>query len=123
MFKTEDFRFDLFVKKIFRTELSPRMKEDLFAFHLFGKLTLRVLRKEQLFILKSVTDRQNDFIDIRTIVEKEKDFDWQYLLDEVFWQAEHGDSWVLLDVEKAMKELTQYVFIPEKYLKQLYQKK
>lgn len=118
-----DIRFDLFVKKIFKTLISPKMKDDLFAIHDFkGKHNLRVkaLRKEHIVLLKAVTERQNDFDDIRTIVEKEKRFDWQYLVDEAIWQHQHGDSWILLDVEKMMKELKKYVFIEQKYLKQLY---
>lgn len=118
-----DIRFDLFVKKVFKTLISPKMAEDLFAVHDFkGKHNLRVkvLRKEHIVLLKAVTERQNDFDDIRTIVEKEKRFDWQYLIDEAIWQHRHGDSWVLLDVEKMMKELKKYVFIEQKYFRQLY---
>ena len=123
MFKRAENRFDLFVKKIFRTEISPKMKEDLYAVHEFkGKKNLKVnvLRKEHIVLLKAITERQNDFDDIRNILEKEKRFDWQYLIDETIWQHEHGDSWALLDIEKMMKELKEYVFVEEKYLKQLY---
>ena len=116
-------RFDLFVEKIFQTLLSPQMKEDLFAVHEFkGKHTLlvKVLHKEHIVLLKSVTNRENDFRDIRTIISQDKDFNWQYLIEEVSWQYEHGDGWVLLDVEKMMQELKEYVFIPEKWFKGLY---
>ncbi len=123
VFKGESGRFDLFVGKIFQTMLSPKMKEDLYAVHDFqGKHLLRVhvLRKEHLVLLKAVTERQNDFDDIRTIVEKDTRFDWQYLIDEVLWQYQHGDGWVLLDVEKMLQELKKYLFIEEKYFQQLY---
>src|SRR3989338_5297027 len=123
--KKEDGRFDLFVNRIFHTQLSPRMKEDVFSVNEFQgkyKLTVLVLRKEHLVLLKSVTERDRDFEDIVTITKKDATFDWQYFLDEVLWQAEHGNSWALLDVEKMMKELQEYLFIPEKYLKQLYGK-
>lgn len=125
MFKREEGRFDLFVTKIFRTALSPKMKEDLFAVQEYKDkytLTVKVLRKEQIVLLKAVTDRENDFRDIRNILEQEKTFDWDYFLDEVLWQAGHGDGWVLLDVEKMMKELKQYLFIEEKWFKKLYGK-
>lgn len=123
VYKKGDGRFDLFVKQIFKTILSPKMKEDKFAVHEFkGKHMLRVivLRKEHLVILKTVTERDRDFGDIITIVTKDKSFDWQYLIDEVIWQYQHGDTWVLLDTEKMLKELQKYVFVEEKYLKQLY---
>jgi len=124
MFKRDDNRFDIFSKKIFKTVISPRMKEDIFAMHEFKQkrnLKVKVLRKEHIVLLKAVTERKNDFDDIRAIVEKEKNFDWQYLIDEAIWQYKHGDSWVLLDAEKIIRELKKYVFVEEKYLKQLYE--
>ncbi len=123
MYKRGESRFDLFVKKIFKTLLSPNMKENVFAAHEFkGKynLKIKVLKKEYLIILKAVTSRDKDFEDILTILQKEKDFDWPYLIEEVSWQYQHGDSWVLLDLEKVMQELKKYLFIEEKYFKQLY---
>jgi hypothetical protein len=123
MYTRSDYRFDLFVKKIFRTKLSEGMKEDVYAVHDFKdkyNLRIKVLRKEHLVLLKAITERQNDFDDIVTILKKEKSFDWQYLIDEVIWQFKHGDSWILLDIEKVMKELKEYVFIENKYVKQLY---
>ncbi len=123
VFRAAEGRFDLFLQRIFQTLLSPAMKKDTFALHEYREkhlLTVHVLRKEHLVLLKAVTDRENDFRDIRTITQNDKSFDWQYLLDEVKWQYQHGDGWVLLDVEKMMKELQEYVFIPEKYMKQLY---
>ena len=124
VFKFGDGRFDLFIKKIFRTLISPSMKEDLFAVHDFKdkhNLRVKALRKEHIVLLKAVTERKNDFEDIRTIVEKEKNFDWQYFIDEVIWQTMHGDSWVLFDAEKMLGELKKYVFVEQKYINQLYQ--
>jgi hypothetical protein len=126
MYQLDDARFDLFVKKIIHITLSQRMKEDFFALHEFkGKhaLNVHVLRKEHLVLLKAVTERDRDFEDIITILRKEKNFDWQYLIDETLWQFEHGDSWALIDVEKMLRELKEYVFVPEKYVKQLLGKK
>lgn len=123
VFKREDGRFDLFVKSIFKTILSQKMKEEVFAVHEFlgnHKLLVKVLRKEYIILLKSVTDRERDFDDIKLITMRDTAFNWQYLIDEVKWQFAHGDTWVLLDVEKMLKELKKYVFIEEKYFKQLY---
>ncbi len=122
MFKREDNRFDLFVKKIFKTQTSPKMKEDLYAVHEFkGKNTLKikVLRKEHIVQLKAITGREKDFEDIITIMKKDKSFDWQYLIDETVWQAEKGDSWAIIDMEKMMQELKEYCFIEDKYFRQL----
>ena len=111
------------LKKIFNTVISPRMKEDLYAIHDFKdkyNLKIKVLRKEFIVLLKAVTERDKDFEDILTIIKKEKNFDWQYLINEVLWQYKHGDSWILLDTEKMIKELKKYTFVEQKYLKQLY---
>ena len=123
MFKRDDSRFDIFSKRIFKTIISPGMKKDIFAMHEFKHnriLRVKVLRKEHIVLLKAVTERKNDFDDIRAIVEKEKNFDWQYLIDEIIWQYKNGDSWVLLDAEKMIRELKKYVFIEQKYPDQLY---
>ena len=123
MFKRENSRFDLFVKKIFRTQLSPKMKEDLYAVHEFkGKhnLKINVLTKEYIVLLKAITERDKDFEDILTIISKEKNFDWQYVVDEAVWQHKHGDSWILIDLDKVMRELKKDVFIEQKYFRQIY---
>lgn len=123
MYIRDDVRFDLFVKKIFKTLLSPQMKEDVYAVHEFKDehtLTVRVFQTEIIVMLKAVTERKNDFDDIRTIISKDTNFDWQHLIDEVIWQSHHGDTWVLYDTEKMLLELKKYVFVEEKYLKQLY---
>ncbi len=125
MLKRDESRFDLFVKKIFQTNLSPNMKEDIFAIHEYKDkytLTVKVLRKEQLVILKAVTDRVNDFEDIKQIISKDTHFDWNYLTDEVLWQTAHGDGWVLLDMEETMQQLKKYIFIEEKWFKKLYKR-
>jgi len=125
MLKRDESRFDLFTDKIFQTLLSQKMKNDLFAVHEFKTkhtLTMKVLRTEFIVMLKSVTERNKDFEDILTIVKKDKNFAWDYFIDEVLWQTAQGDGWVLLDVEKMMKELKKYVFIEEKWFKKLYGK-
>ncbi len=124
MFKRDDYRFDLFVSKIFQTLMSPKMKKDVFAVHEYKgkhKLTIHILRKEHLVMLKSVAERQNDFDDIRKILTKDPSFDWQYLTDEVLWQYQNGDGWILINMLKTIEELQKYVFVEEKYKKQLLQ--
>ncbi|GEM_PF-1111489 len=122
MFSFAQIRFDLFAGKIFHTVLSPLMLEDFFAVHEFKEkhtLTVKTLSPEHIFMLKAVTERQNDFDDIRTILERRPDFNWQYLLDETIWQYKKGDNWVLYDVEKTLQELKEYIFIPETYIQKL----
>ena len=118
VYDNKGIRFDLFLNKIFQTSLSDKMKEDLFAVHEFREkynLKINVLRKEYLVMLKAVTERKSDFDDIRIIIDREKKFDWQYLLDEVIWQHKKGNKWIILDMEKIMLELKKYIFIEKKY--------
>jgi len=123
MFSRSDYRLDLFAKKVFRAGLSPRMKEDFYAVHEFRKqhtLKVKVLRKEHIVFLKSKTERRNDLDDIKNIVSKEKEFDWQYLIDETIWQHENGDQWAVIDVERTLQALKDMVFIEKRYFDQLY---
>src|SRR3989338_10487964 len=78
MFKRDEFRLDLFAEKIFRTKLSPKMKEDKFAVHEFrgeNNLKVNVLRKEHIVQLKAITELDRDFEDILTILRKDRNFD------------------------------------------------
>lgn len=123
MYVREGIRFDLFSENIFRTLLSPRMVEDIYALHEFREshnLGVKVLLREQLVLLKSVTERDKDLEDMLTILKMDRRFDWQYLVDEAVWQHLHGDSWAVMDLEKAMKELKRYMVIDGKYFRQLY---
>lgn len=126
MYRMGDFRFDLFAKQIFRTRLSDAMKESIFAVHDFqsaNRLRVKVLSKEHIVFLKAITDRQNDIEDIKTILRLDKYFNWQVVVDEAIWQHRHGDSWALLDLEKAMQEIKVEHFIPKKYFDQIYKEK
>ena len=122
MMEKEGARLDLFSEKIFSTILSDGMKNDKFAVHDFKEnktLRINVVRKEHIVLLKAVTERDKDFNDIKLIVDMDKNFDWQYFVDEVLWQYRNGNDWAILDAEKMMKELKEYVFIPEKYFKMI----
>lgn len=123
MFKRGNSRFDLFSKQIFRTILSERMQEDLFSSHEFKSkhtLTINVLKTEFIVLLKGITEREKDFEDILNIIQKDKNFNWKYYVDEVIWQFKNGDSWVLLDSEETMQRLKKYVIIEDKYFKQIH---
>ena len=124
MYKRDDYRFDLFLKKIFKTMLSPTMKEDLYAVHDYkGKYNFRikVLKEEFIVLLKSVTNREKDFEDILNIVQKDTKFNWEFLMKEVLWQAKQDNDWIVLDIEETLQELRKYVFIEEKYFEMLYE--
>lgn len=123
MFERDGVRLDLFSKKVFRTTVSEAMKEGKGAVHEYKKgktLSVKVVRAEHITYLKGITDRTNDLQDIKTILDKDKDFNWEVFIDEAVWQHEHGDTWALLDTERTLKELKEEHFIQEKYFKRLY---
>ncbi|MBR9690770.1 hypothetical protein GOV08_03740 [Candidatus Woesearchaeota archaeon] len=121
MFSRGDERFDLFSERIFQTILTENMKKRFYARHDFGEnLIIYVMSKEDIILLKSVTEREKDFDDILTIIEKERKIDWDYIVDNAINQKKLGDSWILLDLEKTLQRLREYTLIKKKYFDRLY---
>jgi hypothetical protein len=125
MYVKDEYRLDLFAQKIFRSTLSPNMKEDIMEKHEFGgkrNLIVNVMNTEQIVYLKGITERDRDFEDIKTIVKKDKHFKWSKVVDEAIWQHENGDDWAILDTEKTLLEMKAYAQIDPELLKRLYDK-
>lgn len=124
MYVRDDERFDLFANKIISTTLVDDFDKRVYARHDFsmGKnvLIVNVLSKEDLIFLKSITERERDFDDILTIIEKEKTIDWDYITDIAIHQKKLGNSWPILDLEKTMTKLREYTLIKKKYFDKLY---
>lgn len=124
MFSRGEERFDLFVKNIFQTELDKDMTGRFYARHDFMMddkvLIIKVLSKEDIILLKSVTDRENDFEDIKTIAERESNINWDLIIDEAVKQHNKGNKMILLDLEGTLQRLKKYVFIPKKYFNRIY---
>jgi len=124
MFSKGNERFDLFVKKIFRTELSEDMKKRFYARHDFAEkksLIVYVLSKEDIILLKSITEREKDFDDILTICTTEKAISWNIIISEAISQHKKGDKWVLYDMEETMSKLKKYIFLKKEYFERIYE--
>ncbi|MFC1800708.1 hypothetical protein ACFLYT_01495 [Nanoarchaeota archaeon] len=106
MYTRGDERFDVFLNRVFRTPLTEDMKNNIFAKHDFiekeNTFAVNVLNKESIILLKSVTDREKDFDDIKMITEKESNLDWNKIADMAIELHKKGDSWVVLDLEKVI---------------------
>jgi len=125
LYSRGDERFDLFVKNIFRAELSSGMKKRFFARHDFAEkksLILYIVSKEDIILLKSVTEREKDFEDILKICTTDKNISWDIITDEAVSQYKSGDEFVLIDLEQVMLKLKKYVFIKQEYFGKLYKK-
>jgi len=120
MFERGDSRFDLFLKKIFSTELTKEMIERSKERHDFIRkdktLTVSVLSKEDIILLKSVTSRQNDYEDIIMLLKK-VDIDWNIIVEEAIRQK---DKWTALDLEETMQKLKKEFYISKKHFDKLY---
>jgi len=122
MFSRGDERFDLFIKDIFGFKINEEIEKRFYARNDFiGKkeLIIKVLSKEDIILLKSITNREKDFEDIQTILEQDKDINWNIIVLEASKQREHKE-WMILDLEETMQKLKEIAFIPEKYFKALY---
>jgi hypothetical protein len=124
LFSRGDERFDLFLGKIFQISLSDNMKSRLYARHDYVKksktLSVGVLSKEDIILLKSVTERERDFDDIRRLVQKESNINWDIIIEEALFQYKRGVKWILLDLEETLRRLKEYIFIPRKHFDKLY---
>jgi hypothetical protein len=124
LYSRGDERFDIFFESIFQTKLSKAIKERAYARLDFAAkentLTVFVLSKEDIILLKSVTQREKDFDDILTIVEREKEINWKVIVDEAVWQAKHGDKWAVVDLEQTFNRLKRHTLIKKEYFDVLY---
>lgn len=127
MYTRGDERFDLFLKKVFQTKFRDVMKQRVWARYGYimknSTLTVFVLSKEDIVFLKSITKREKDFDDIRTIIERENTLNWNIIVDEAVYQSKQGDGWAVLDLEETMKRLKEITFLKQEYFDKLYEKK
>ena len=124
MYMFKDERFDLFRGKIFRMYLSKNMKERVWGKYEYRlserNFTVYVLAKEDIILLKSVTNRERDFDDILLIIDKEKGIDWDVIIDEAIEQYTLGNEWIVLDMEECLQKLKKHAYIKEEYFDRLY---
>ncbi len=106
MFTRGDERFDLFVKTVFGYKLDFNQDKIIQRIDFLGKknLSIFILSKEDLILLKSITGREKDFEDIKTILDLEKFVDWELIIKNAVKQKE-TNSWILIDLEETLQKL------------------
>jgi hypothetical protein len=121
MFTRGDERFDLFVKEVFGFPIVFESTEFTQRQDFLGKkaLIIKVLPKEYLILLKSITRREKDQEDIETIAGIEKNIDWQLIVQEAIKQR-GSNGWILYDLEDSMQKLRKKVFIKKEFFDQIY---
>lgn len=120
MYSRGDERFDLFVKDVFGYVVETTRIVERRDFIGKRELTLLVLPKEELVLLKAVTGRERDFEDIQDILRIEKNLDWNMIVDMAIRQKKVNE-WILIDLEECLQRLKKITFIPEKHFKKIYQ--
>jgi hypothetical protein len=117
LFSRGDERFDIFLKSVFGFTLDENLPVT--QRHDYPqRLTINLLPKEHLILLKSITGRPKDFEDITSIIRVEKIIDWDALIDAAIGQT--GNSWLLLDLEETLQKLKSVTPIPARHFKRLY---
>ena len=122
MYSRGEERFDLFVKDVFSFVLSFEQEAMTDKIDVIGKneMSIHLLSKETLVLLKAITGREKDFEDIETILEIEKDINWEELITQAIEQRKNNE-WILIDLEETMQRLKKKFFIKVEYFKKIYE--
>jgi predicted nucleotidyltransferase len=118
MFSRGDERFDLFVKDVFGVIINHEITQ---RHDFMGKkaLIIKILSKEDLILLKAVTNREKDMEDIEAICEKEKNIDWNKIVDYAINQKKNN-PWIMYDLEEKMQILKKKFFIKKEFFDKIY---
>lgn len=119
MFSRGEERFDLFVKNVFGFKVNSKKMTQRHDFISKKELIIKIPSKEYLILLKAITLRDKDLEDIETIIEKEKDIDWGFIVGEAIAQKKNN-KWVLYDLEETLKKLSKKTLIKKKYFDMIY---
>jgi len=116
-----DERFDLFVGSVFGSKVDFSSKDVTQRHDFIAKKELIVytLSKEDIILLKSVTNREKDLEDIEAIIKIEKSINWDYIIDKAILQRKNN-SWILIDLEEKMQKLKKITFIKKQYFDKIY---
>lgn len=102
----DDYRVDLFSKEICgKLQLSKAMMNRATRRFTNDSLSLYSCSGEDIFLLKSVTERRGDLEDCNSLIRGSATFDWDSLIDEIRNQAFSGETvWITYLIER-MTEL------------------
>lgn len=122
MYTRGDERFDLFVKSVFGYEISFDEKEIIQRNDFLGTKELHIYTpsKEELILLKAITRREKDYEDIQTILEIEKNVNWNIVVQKAV-QQKKNNSWILIDLEETLKQVKKEFFIKEEVFNTIYE--
>lgn len=105
--------------------LSPRMKTRSQEYKTFGKnkkLRLFLVSNEDIFLLKSVTDREGDLFDMTQLVQHGDNFDWSIVWDELENQEKDLQKHFYTRFLDGIEDFVQRTQIKPPFYKKLIQK-
>ncbi len=97
MLKLGEVRLDLFLPKVITSSFSEKMQERAGQIHEFGNLIIKIADVHDIIIMKAVTGREKDDVDIVKIIENSK-IDWGIIVGESQNQITLGNVRALMDI-------------------------
>jgi len=89
VFFKDDVRIDVFIKDVGnQIELTKEMQERSKEYDKFGNLTVKLVSNEDIFLFKSITDREKDVDDCMTLVNE--DLNWEKIKGELHRQEKRA---------------------------------
>ena len=120
--KSDDFIFDLFLNKIVSSVFSDGMKERAKQTHEFGSnLVIKAADPHDILIMKSVTSREKDSVDIIAIVNTGH-INWDLIVEEAKEQVHLGNETAILGLGEKLDKLAnrKLIIIPKEILDKLW---
>jgi len=90
MYSRGEERFDLFIENVFGYKIEFDQEKIIQKIDFIGKkeLSILILPKEELVLLKAITGREKDYEDIETILEIEKNVNWNKITKNAIKEKE-----------------------------------
>lgn len=104
MLKLGDVRFDLFLSKIITSSFSEKMQERANQIHEFGNLIIKIADVHDIIIMKAVTGREKDNMDIVNIIENSK-INWDIIVEEAKEQVNLGNELTIIELGVKLERL------------------
>lgn len=100
----KDSRFDLFLGKIVKFELSHGMLARIKEVHEFDNFIVKIIAPEDIILLKCATDREGDRIDAKDVIDK-FELNWNIIVEEAIWQMQKTKKFVPIFLYDFLSEL------------------
>jgi hypothetical protein len=99
-------RFDIFTPNVISSTFSEGMKERAQKTHEFANLIIRVASQEDIFVMKSATNRIKDLEDMISLAQQKK-LDWKVILEESKTQVKLGNERAIMNLGEKIEKLQE----------------